>query len=150
MSDDADRAGVPPGDADRAGRARRGHGLKASISPARNRKPSGLEEHNGELTLRAAQAAVEASVLALGGYWPPLANLARLMEECGEVARVVNQVHGLKRRKAGEPVPDAAEELGDALYVLLVLANSLGVDLDAALRAVLAKYERRDMPKAQE
>jgi NTP pyrophosphatase (non-canonical NTP hydrolase) len=100
-----------------------------------------------ELTMRAAQAATDASIQALGGYWPPLANLARLMEECGEVARVVNQLHGPKRRKSGEPDPDAAEELGDALYVLLVLANSLDVDMETALRSVLAKYERRDMPK---
>lgn len=100
-----------------------------------------------DLTLRAAQAQVEASIQALGGYWPPLANLARLCEECGEVARVVNQLHGPKRRKANEPPPDAAEELGDALYTLLVLANSLGVDLDAALQQVLAKYAQRDLPK---
>ncbi len=99
-----------------------------------------------ELTLRAAQAEVDASILRLGGYWPPLANLARLMEECGEVARVVNQLHGPKRRKADEPAPDPADELGDALYVLLALANSLGVDLDTALRGVLAKYQRRDKP----
>ncbi|MBA3824394.1 MAG: nucleotide pyrophosphohydrolase [Ktedonobacterales bacterium] len=97
-----------------------------------------------ELSLHAAQAQVEASIQALGGYWPPLANLARLFEECGEVARVVNQTHGPKRRKPGEPTPEVAEELGDALYTLLVLANSLEVDLTTALRAVLAKYEQRD------
>jgi NTP pyrophosphatase (non-canonical NTP hydrolase) len=97
-----------------------------------------------ELTLRAAQAAVDVSIRSLGGYWPPLANLARLFEECGEVARAVNQVHGPKRRKPGEPEPDVAGELADALYVLLALANSLDVDLDAALRAALAKVSRRD------
>jgi NTP pyrophosphatase (non-canonical NTP hydrolase) len=103
-----------------------------------------------DLTLRAAQAEVDASIQALGGYWPPLANLARLAEECGEVARVVNQLHGPKRRKPDEPAPDPAEELGDALYVLLVLANSRGVDLDMALREVLTKYQRRDPPRAEE
>jgi NTP pyrophosphatase (non-canonical NTP hydrolase) len=97
-----------------------------------------------DLTLRVAQAAADASIQALGGYWPPLANLARLLEECGEVARVVNQLHGPKRRKPGEPLPDPAEELGDALFVLLVLANSLGVDLATALGTVLAKYAQRD------
>jgi NTP pyrophosphatase (non-canonical NTP hydrolase) len=98
-----------------------------------------------DLTLRAAQRAADASIQALGGYWPPLANLARLLEECGEVARVVNQLHGPKRRKPGEGDPDPAEELGDALYVLLVLANSLGVDLATALHAVLANYAERDV-----
>lgn len=103
-----------------------------------------------DLTLREAQRAADASIQALGGYWPPLANLARLLEECGEVAHVVNQLHGPKRRKPGEPQPDPAEELGDALYVLLVLANSLGVDLTIALHAVLAKYEVRDQRTGHE
>ena len=104
-------------------------------------------KHPHSIDLRTAQREVDASIQALGGYWPPLANLARLCEECGEVARVVNQLHGPKRRKANEAAPDAAEELGDALYTLLVLANSLGVDLDNALRDVLAKYATRDLPQ---
>ncbi len=101
-----------------------------------------------DLTLRAAQAAVDASIQRLGGYWPPLANLARLFEECGEVARAVNQAHGPKRRKPGEAEADIAGELADALYVLIALANSTGVDLDAALTATLAKYAARDVPPA--
>ena len=101
------------------------------------------------MTLHAAQAQVDASIQALGGYWPPLANLARLFEECGEVARVVNQTHGPKRRKEGEPLTVLAEELGDVLYVLLALANSLDVDMDAALHAVLTKYEQRDVEKSE-
>ena len=98
------------------------------------------------LTLREVQDQVDQSIQALGGYWPPLANLARLFEECGEVARVVNQIHGPKRRKPEELAPEAADELGDALYVLVVLANSLGVDLETALADVLAKYARRAGP----
>ncbi|HEX6122995.1 MAG TPA: MazG nucleotide pyrophosphohydrolase domain-containing protein [Ktedonobacterales bacterium] len=94
-------------------------------------------------TLGAAQAAVDASIQALGGYWPPLANLARLFEECGELARAVNQVHGPKRVKPGEMRAALAEELGDALYTLLVLANSLDVDAQAALAGALDKARRR-------
>ncbi len=97
----------------------------------------------GELTLRAAQAAVNTTIQTLGGYWPPLANLARLFEECGELARAVNQAAGHKRVKAGEAPASAREELGDALYVLLVLANSLGVDAEDALGGALAKAQRR-------
>ncbi len=95
------------------------------------------------LTLRDAQAEVDATIRALGGYWPPLANLARLFEECGELARAVNQAEGYKRVKPGEARAAADEELGDALYVLLVLANSLGVDAEEALSAVLAKVRAR-------
>jgi NTP pyrophosphatase (non-canonical NTP hydrolase) len=95
------------------------------------------------LTLRQAQAAVDATIRALGGYWPPLANLARLFEECGELARAVNQAHGPKLVKPGEAQAAVREELGDALYALLVLANSLDVDAAAALDAALAKVRAR-------
>ncbi len=99
-----------------------------------------------ELTLADAQRAVDASITALGGYWPPLANLARLFEECGELARAVNQTHGPKRIKPGEGRSELQEEIGDALYVLLVLANSLDVDANTALRQALAKAEGRVQP----
>lgn len=95
------------------------------------------------LTLREAQTRVDASISALGGYWPPLANLARLFEECGELARAVNQAHGPKLRKPGETAISASDELGDALYVLLVLANSLDLDAEAALAGALAKVAAR-------
>jgi NTP pyrophosphatase (non-canonical NTP hydrolase) len=98
---------------------------------------------SGALRLRAAQAAVDETIQALGGYWPPLANLARLFEECGELARAVNQATGHKRVKLGEAQVMAREELGDALYVLLVLANSLDVDAAEALSEALAKARRR-------
>jgi NTP pyrophosphatase (non-canonical NTP hydrolase) len=105
--------------------------------------PDATDSDDGELTLRAAQAAVDATIQGLGGYWPPLANLARLFEECGELARAVNQAAGHKRVKAGEARASAREELGDVLYVLLVLANSLGVDAEEALADALAKARRR-------
>jgi XTP/dITP diphosphohydrolase/ATP diphosphatase len=97
----------------------------------------------GEWTVRAAAAEVDASIQALGGYWPPLANLARLFEECGELARGVNQRAGPKVRKPGEAAPDLAEELGDVLYTALVLAHSLEIDAEAALRGAIAKARRR-------
>lgn len=95
------------------------------------------------LTLRDAQAAVDASIQALGGYWPPLANLARLFEECGELARAINQAQGPKRVKPGEERAAIAEELGDVLYTLLVLANSLEVDAQTALTTALTKARER-------
>lgn len=108
--------------------------------------PETPEAHAAPVTLAEAQRAVDASILALGGYWPPLANLARLFEECGELARVVNQRHGPKLVKSGEVSSGEREELGDALYTLLVLANSLGVDAEEALREALDKVARRIAP----
>ena len=78
------------------------------------------------------------------GYWPPLDNLARLMEEVGELARELNHRFGSKRKKAEEPDQDLALELADVLFVLLVIANEQGLDLDDALTRVLEKYRERD------
>lgn len=96
-----------------------------------------------QIPLRQVQAEVDASIRDLGGYWPPLANLARLFEECGELARAVNQTHGTKVVKPGEAPSNVREELGDVLYVLLVLANSLDVDAATALNTVLQKVRLR-------
>jgi|SRR5215469_10587447 len=100
---------------------------------------------NEPMTLATAQAAVDKTIRGAGGYWPPLANLARLFEECGELARAVNQLHGPKVKKPGESAVEAQEELGDCLYVLLVLANSLGIDAGAGLEAALAKVHQRSL-----
>jgi NTP pyrophosphatase (non-canonical NTP hydrolase) len=79
-----------------------------------------------------------------GEYWPPHANLARLTEEVGEIARAVNQGYGPKRVKPDEAAASLAAELADALFALLCIANSTGVDLQAAFDATLAKYRTRD------
>jgi NTP pyrophosphatase (non-canonical NTP hydrolase) len=78
------------------------------------------------------------------GYWPPLAILARLVEEVGELARLLNHEFGEKPKKSGEEDQDLAEELGDVLFVIISLANSQGIDLDSALERVLEKYRTRD------
>ena len=102
--------------------------------------------NDGSAPLAALQATVEAWAARYWGgeYWPPLANLARLTEEVGEIARAVNQAYGPKRIKAEEAAAHLAEEMGDALFVLLCLANSTNVDLQAAFDATLAKYRVRD------
>jgi NTP pyrophosphatase (non-canonical NTP hydrolase) len=79
-----------------------------------------------------------------GEYWPPLANLARLTEEVGEVARAINQQHGPKRIKSDEAAAQLATELGDTLFVLLCIANSTNTDLQGAFAATLEKYRTRD------
>ncbi|HEV2236879.1 MAG TPA: MazG nucleotide pyrophosphohydrolase domain-containing protein [Ktedonobacterales bacterium] len=100
-------------------------------------------EDAAPLSIQRAQLAVDETIVALGGYWAPLANLARLFEECGELARAVNQAYGPKVVKAAEAPARAGEEVGDALYVLLVLANSLHLDAEAALRGALDRARDR-------
>ena len=77
-------------------------------------------------------------------YWAPLSNLARLTEEVGELAREINHHYGEKPKKASEGEGEIAAELGDILFTLALLANSINVDLDTAFEEVMAKYQRRD------
>lgn len=78
------------------------------------------------------------------GYWPPLANLARLVEEVGELAREINHRFGTKPKREDEAPAELVEELGDVLFVLIALANEREIRLDEALERVLAKYRERD------
>ena len=78
------------------------------------------------------------------GYFPPLAMLGRLTEEVGELARVILHRHGGKRPKAGEPEGDPAEEIADAMFVLICMANSMNIDLDEAFANMMRKYRDRD------
>lgn len=97
------------------------------------------------MTLAEAQGAVDAWVSQFReGYWPPLSNLARLVEEVGELARELNHRYGHKPKKADEPEQDLALELADILFVLLALANEQKIDMDDAFRRVLEKYRVRD------
>ena len=95
--------------------------------------------------LRAAQRAVDAYVGQFAeGYWPPLTNLARLIEEVGELARELNHRYGHKPKKPDEPEQDLALELADILFVLVAIANEQGIDLEEAFQRVLHKYDTRD------
>lgn len=97
------------------------------------------------MELKEAQARVDAWIGQFQeGYWPPLVNLARLVEEVGELARIMNHRFGPKTKKPGEAEQELGEELADVLFVLLVLANEQGIDLGRALEGVLEKYRERD------
>ena len=77
-------------------------------------------------------------------YWHPLSTLARLTEEVGELAREMNHRYGEKPKKASESEGNMSAELGDILYIIAALANSVGIDLDSAFDEVMAKYRQRD------
>jgi len=78
------------------------------------------------------------------GYFLPLSNLARLSEEVGELAREINHRFGQKTKRPDEPDGDVAMELADILFVVVCLANSQGIDLDAAFDAMMKKVIARD------
>lgn len=78
------------------------------------------------------------------GYFSPLAMMARLTEETGELAREINHFHGEKQKKASEDPKTIQEELGDVLFVIISMANSLDIDLSEAFDLVMNKFETRD------
>ena len=97
------------------------------------------------MELKEAQARVDAWISQFEeGYWPPLVNLARLVEEVGELSRELNHRHGAKLKRADEAEGDVGLEIGDILFVLIALANEQGIDLDRSLERVLEKYRVRD------
>jgi len=78
------------------------------------------------------------------GHFAPLAILARLIEEVGEVAREVNHRFGQKPKRPEEADEDLAMELADVLFVVISLANSQGIDLDQAFDKMMQKVTTRD------
>ncbi|UFU01288.1 nucleotide pyrophosphohydrolase [Radiobacillus kanasensis] len=78
------------------------------------------------------------------GYFSPLAMVARLTEEVGEIAREVNHFYGEKPKKASEKENTIEEELGDLIFVLASFANSLDIDLSDSFHRAITKIETRD------
>jgi NTP pyrophosphatase (non-canonical NTP hydrolase) len=78
------------------------------------------------------------------GYFSPLAMLARMTEELGELAREVNHQYGEKPKKSSEKDKAIEEEMGDMLFVLICFANSLNIDLEKAHDLVMNKFNTRD------
>jgi NTP pyrophosphatase (non-canonical NTP hydrolase) len=104
-----------------------------------------------ELTLRQAQAAVDQWIHTVGvRYFHELTNLAQLVEEVGEVARILSRSHGEQSAKSGETPGQLADELADVLFVTICLANQAGIDLTDALQRNLAKKTKRDGTRHRE
>jgi len=77
-------------------------------------------------------------------YWEPLEQMAQLSEEVGEVARVLNRMYGHKNAKSSEEIKRLEEELVDAMFPIICIANREGIDLDEAWKRRMKErlYER--------
>ncbi|MEO1527785.1 MAG: nucleotide pyrophosphohydrolase [Planctomycetota bacterium] len=101
--------------------------------------------HEQPLTLADAQAEIDRWIQTIGvRYFDELTNLAQLIEEVGEVARILSRTHGEQSYKSSETPGDLADELADVLFVTMCLANQSGIDLTDALRKNLDKKTKRD------
>lgn len=95
--------------------------------------------------MRAYQDRVDRWIRTVGiRYFSELTNLAQLVEEVGEVARLLSRTRGDQSFKSGGTEGDLADELADVLFVVVCLANQSGIDLTEALIRNLEKKTRRD------
>lgn len=83
-------------------------------------------------------------------YFNELTNTALLMEEVGELARIVARKYGEQSFKKGENDTNLADEMADVLFVLVCLANQTGVDLSQAMEENLEKKTKRDSKRHKE
>lgn len=100
---------------------------------------------NNGVTIADAQKKVDTWIKTLGvRYFSELTNLAQLVEEVGEVSRIMSRTYGDQSFKSGEAEADLGDELADVLFVLICIANQTGVDLTTALEKNLQKKTKRD------
>jgi NTP pyrophosphatase (non-canonical NTP hydrolase) len=101
------------------------------------------------MTIKEAQQQVDQWIQTIGiRYYNELTNTAVLMEEVGEVARLMARLYGeqsFKTEDAKAKAPEQlADEMADVLFVLICLANQTGIDLTEALLKNLKKKSIRD------
>ena len=96
-------------------------------------------------TLRECQKIVDEWVTSIGvRYFSELTNTAVLMEEVGEMARIMARLYGDQSFKKSDEHYDLADEMADVFFVLVCLANQTGIDLTAAFTRNMAKKTKRD------
>ncbi len=97
------------------------------------------------MEIKEAQTVVDTWIKKYGvRYFNEMTNMALLMEEVGEVARIMARRYGEQSEKESDKNKDLGEEMADVLFVLMCLANQTGVDLESALINNMKKKAIRD------
>jgi NTP pyrophosphatase (non-canonical NTP hydrolase) len=103
------------------------------------------------MQLNDAQKQVDDWIKTIGvRYFNELTNTAILMEEVGELARIMARKYGEQSFKESDKNSDMADEMADVLWVLICLANQTGVNLTAAFEKNMAKKTNRDATRHSE
>lgn len=103
------------------------------------------------MTITEAQKNVDEWITTIGvRYFDPLTNTAILMEEVGEVARIMSRKYGEQSFKESDKAVDLGDEMADVLFVLMCFANQCGINLEEALHQNLAKKTTRDATRHSE
>lgn len=100
------------------------------------------------ITLADAQGQVDQWIKTVGvRYFNELTNMTILMEEVGELARIMSRTYGEQSFKESDKGKDLGDEMADVLWVLICLANQTGVDLTDAMRKNFEKKNIRDIDR---
>lgn len=98
-----------------------------------------------DITIKDAQQQVDEWIRTIGvRYFNELTNLGILMEEVGELSRIMVRKYGEQSFKESDKGKDLGDEMADVLWVLICLANQTGVDLTAAFEKNMQKKTTRD------
>lgn len=98
-----------------------------------------------DITIREAQDTIDRWIKDIGvRYFSELTNLAQLVEEVGELSRIMSRTYGDQSFKESEQDLSLSDELADIMFVLICIANQTGVDLSLAMKENLIKKTRRD------
>ncbi len=96
------------------------------------------------LSLKEFQEKIDTWILSHGGYWPPLSMFSAIVEEVGELAKEINYLEGFKPKKSEEIATSIGEELADAIFAIICVANYYKINLSEELSLVIEKYTKRD------
>jgi NTP pyrophosphatase (non-canonical NTP hydrolase) len=103
------------------------------------------------MTIEQAQQEVDNWIKSVGvRYFNELTNTAILMEEVGEVARIMARKYGEQSFKESDKNVELADEMSDVLWVLICLANQTGVNLTDAFNKNMEKKTKRDGERHKE
>lgn len=106
---------------------------------------------NTDLTIKQAQQQVDEWIKTVGvRYFNELTNLGILMEEVGELSRLMVRTYGEQSFKESDKGKELSDEMADVLWVLICLANQTGVDLTTALQQNFEKKMNRDKNRHKE
>jgi NTP pyrophosphatase (non-canonical NTP hydrolase) len=97
------------------------------------------------MTIKEAQKIIDNWIKKYGvTYFSELTNMVILVEEVGEVARIIARKYGEQSYKSNESISNLADELADVFFVLVCIANQTGIDLTTAIKLNLEKKTQRD------
>ena len=122
------------------------------MTESENRDAANIAGKNAQdstsLSIRQAQTIVDDWIKDVGvRYFSELTNLAQLVEEVGELSRIMSRTYGEQSFKESDRESSLEDELADVLFVLICIANQTGVDLTAALSKNLEKKTSRDLDR---